>query len=155
MQQLISLQNVEPIKVLKINSCHSFKGAKFLLLTGRTIYQGVAKEKGKFSEEYLNSVSICEIDPEDMPLMKIKENSNVRVITESGSVVVKAVKSMRAPHPRTIFMPYGPWASLIMSSKTNGTGMPSLKGVPATIEAAPKDKVLAVRELLKKYYRRS
>ena len=128
-------------------------GARFLLLTGRTIYQGVGKEKGKLSEEYLNSVAICEVDPEDMALMKIKENSTLRVITESGSVVVKAVKSMRKPHPRIIFMPYGPWASLVMNSDTDGTGMPSLKGVPARVEAAPEERVLDVCELLKEYYR--
>jgi formylmethanofuran dehydrogenase subunit D len=113
----------------------------------------VGKEQGKLSDEYLNSVAICEMDPEDMSQMTIMENSNVRVTTLSGSVVVKAVKSLRAPHPRIIFMPCGPWASLVMSSETNGTGMPSLKGVPSTIEAASKEKILTVRELLDTHYR--
>jgi formylmethanofuran dehydrogenase subunit D len=126
---------------------------RFVLLTGRTIYQGVGKEQGKLSDEYLNSVAICEMDPEDMSRMMITENSSVRVTTSSGSVIVKVVKSIRAPQTQILFMPYGPWASLIMPSKTNGTGMPSLKGVPATIEAAPKDKVLTVRELLDAHYR--
>ncbi len=126
---------------------------RFVLLTGRTIYQGVGKEQGKLSDEYLNSVAICEVDPEDMNRMMITENSSVRVTTSFGSVVVRVVKSKRAPQTRILFMPYGPWASLIMPSKTNGTGMPSLKGVPATIEAAPKDKVLTVRELLDVHYR--
>jgi formylmethanofuran dehydrogenase subunit D len=126
---------------------------RFVLLTGRTIYQGVGKEQGKLSDEYLNSVAICEMDPEDMSRMMITENSSVRVTTSSGSVIVKVVKSIRAPQTRILFMPYGPWASLIMPSKTNGTGMPSLKGVPATIEAAPKDNVLTVRELLDAHYR--
>lgn len=126
---------------------------QFVLLTGRTIYQGVGKEQGKLSDEYLNSVAICEMDPEDMNRMMITENSSVRVTTSFGSVVVRGVKSKRAPQTRILFMPYGPWASLIMPSKTNGTGMPSLKGVPATIEAAPKDKVLTVRELLDVHYR--
>jgi formylmethanofuran dehydrogenase subunit D len=126
---------------------------RFVLLTGRTIYQGVGKEQGKLSDEYLNSVAICEMDPEDMSRMMITENSSVRVTTSSGSVIVKVVKSIRAPQTRILFMPYGPWASIIMPSKTNGTGMPSLKGVPATIEAAPKDKVLTVRELLDAHYR--
>ena len=128
---------------------------RFVLLTGRTIYQGVGKEQGKLSDEYLNSVAICEMDPEDMSRMMITENSSVRVTTPSGSVVVKVVKSMRAPQTRILFIPCGPWASLVMSSKTNGTGMPSLKGVPAKIESAPKEKILNVYELLKKYYRRS
>jgi formylmethanofuran dehydrogenase subunit D len=141
--------------VVKINSYDSVTGPEFLLLTGRTIYQGVAKEKGKFSEEYLISVAICEIDPQDMDVRNIKENRNVRVTTRFGSVIVNAVKSMRAPHPKILFMPYGPWASLIMNPETDGTGMPSLKGVPAKIESAPKKKILNVYELLKKYYRRS
>lgn len=126
---------------------------RFVLLTGRTIYQGVGKEQGKLSDEYLNSVAICEMDPEDMSRMMITENSSVRVTTSSGSVIVKVVKTIRAPQTRILFMPYGPWASLIMPSKTNGTGMPLLKGVPATIEAAPKDKILTVRELLDAHYR--
>ena len=125
---------------------------QFVLLTGRTIYQGVGKEQGKLSEEYFNSVAICEMDPEDMSRMMITENSSVRVTTSSGSVVVKAVKSKRAPQTRILFMPYGPWASIIMPSKTHGTGMPSLKGISATIEVASKDKVLTVRELLDAHY---
>ncbi|KON27142.1 hypothetical protein AC480_04800 [miscellaneous Crenarchaeota group archaeon SMTZ1-55] len=132
----------------------ALSGARFVLLTGRTIYQGVEKEKGKLSQDYLHSVAICEMDPEDMTVMKIKENSNLRVVTESGSVVVKAVKSMRQPHPGTIFMPYGPWASLVMTSDTDGTGMPSLKGVPATVEAALGEQILDVRALLREYYGR-
>jgi formylmethanofuran dehydrogenase subunit D len=131
----------------------SVQRERFVLLTGRTIYQGVGKEQGKLSEEYLNSVAICEMDPEDMSRMMFTENRNVRVTTQSGSVIVKAVKSIRGPHPRTLFIPCGPWASLVMSSKTDGTGMPLLKGVPATIEAAPKDKILTVHELLDAHYR--
>jgi formylmethanofuran dehydrogenase subunit D len=135
------------------NEVDALQRERFVLLTGRTIYQGVGKEQGKLSDEYLNSVAICEMDPEDMSRMTIMENSNVRITTPSGSVVVKAVKSLRTPHPRILFMPYGPWASLIMASETHGTGMPSLKGVPATIEVTLKEKILTVRELLDANYR--
>ncbi len=126
---------------------------RFVLLTGRTIYQGVGKEQGKLSDEYFQSVALCEMDPTDMSRMMIAEHSLVRITTPSGSVVVKAVKSLRAPHPRTVFMPYGPWASLLMASETDGTGMPSLKGVSATLEAAPQGTVLTVRALLDAHYR--
>ncbi len=132
----------------------ALSGARFVLLTGRTIYQGVEKEKGKLSQDYFHSVAICEMDPEDMIGMQIKENSNLRVVTASGSVVVKAVKSMRQPHPGTIFMPYGPWASLVMPPETDGTGMPSLKGVPADVEAAPEERILDVDALLQEHFRR-
>jgi formylmethanofuran dehydrogenase subunit D len=127
---------------------------KVSLLTGRTIEQGTGREHGKLSEEYQRSVAICEMDPDDMELLGVKENENVRVSTDFGSVVVRAVKSTSTPHPAVIFIPYGPWASLIMNTKTHGTGMPSLKGVPAEVEPAPNGRVPNLSELLKEQFRK-
>lgn len=126
----------------------------FLLLTGRTIYQGVEKEKGKFTRGYQENVAICEMDPEDMERLNIKESSLVKITTDFGEVVVRAVKSLRAPHSKIIFMPYGPWASLIMSKDTDGTGMPTLKGIPASVTSELEQKILSVIELLEKFYRK-
>jgi formylmethanofuran dehydrogenase subunit D len=126
---------------------------KVSLLTGRTIDQGKGKEMGKLSKEYLESVVICQIDPNDMKSLGVKENTNIKVVTDFGSVVLKAVKSARAPHPKVIFIPYGPWASLIMNPKTHGTGMPSLKGIPAEIEPAPNEKVLSLQNLLNQFHK--
>jgi len=126
---------------------------KVSLLTGRTIDQGTGKEMGKLSKEYLESVVICQMDPEDMKFLGVKENKNVKVTTDFGSVVMKAVKSARAPHPKVAFIPYGPWASIIMNPKTHGTGMPSLKGIPAEVEPAPEEKVLTLHDLLNQYYK--
>jgi formylmethanofuran dehydrogenase subunit D len=126
---------------------------KVSLLTGRTIDQGKGKEMGKLSKEYLESVIICQIDPKDMKLIRIKENTNVQVTTDFGSVVLRAVKSARAPHPNVVFIPYGPWASLIMNPKTHGTGMPSMKGIPAEIESAPNKKVLSLQNLLAQFHK--
>ena len=126
---------------------------KVSLLTGRTIDQGKGKEMGKLSKEYLESVVICQMDPNDMKLLEVKENTNVKVTTDFGSVVLKAVKSARAPHPKVVFIPYGPWASLIMNPKTHGTGMPSLKGIPAEIEPAPNEKVLSLQNLLNQFHK--
>jgi len=119
------------------------------LLTGRTIEQGVGKERGKASKEYVESVSVCYIDPEDLKRLGIKEKSNVLVSTEYGSVVVKAMKSLRGPHPSVIYIPYGPWANVIVNPETHGIGMPSLKGIPAQIEPAPDKPLLSLEELLK------
>jgi formylmethanofuran dehydrogenase subunit D len=127
---------------------------KVTLLTGRTIDQGTTREQGKFSEEYQRSVTICEIDPEDMKRLGVTENDNVRVSTDSGSVVVRTVKSVRGPHPAVIFIPYGPWASLIMNPETHGTGMPLLKGLPAEVEPAAEERVLSLPELLEKHFKR-
>ena len=125
----------------------------FSLITGRTVYQGVGKEKGKLSTEYEESVALCEIDPKDMDSLNIKEHSPIKVTTEYGSVVVQAVKSLRTPHSKIIFMPYGPWASLVMNPETDGTGMPSLKGIPAQVESTA-EKVLDVLEILENFYRK-
>ena len=126
---------------------------KVSLLTGRTIDQGRGKEMGKLSKEYLESVVICQMDPKDMKSMGINENTNVKVATDFGSVVLKAVKSLRTPHLKVAFIPYGPWASLIMDPKTHGTGMPSLKGIPAEIEPAPEENVLSLQDLLKDFHK--
>ena len=119
-----------------------------LVLTGRTIEQGKGKEMGKLSKVYLEDVVQCRIDPQDMKTLKLKQNTNVKVTTQFGSVVLKAVKSPRAPHPKMIFISYGPWASVISDPETHGSGMPSLKGIPGELEPAPKEKVLTLQELV-------
>jgi formylmethanofuran dehydrogenase subunit D len=118
------------------------------LITGRTIDQGVGKEKGKASEEYGDSVSICYIDAEDLKKLGTKEKRTVLVSTAYGSVVVKAIKSPRSPHQGIIFMPYGPWANAVVNPETHSIGMPSLKGIPADVRPAQDRPVLDLRELL-------
>lgn len=127
---------------------------KVTLLTGRTIEQGVGKEHGKSSKEYGESVSVCYMDPGDMKKLRIKDETNIQVSTAFGSVVVKALKSLRAPHPSVIFIPYGPWANVVVDPETHGIGMPSFKGIPATVEPAPEKPVLGLKELLKLQFRK-
>ena len=127
---------------------------KVTLLTGRTIEQGAGKERGKSSKEYVESVSVCFMDPEDIKKLGIKDGVNVQISTAFGSVVVKAKKSLRAPHPGVIFIPYGLWANVVVDPETHGIGMPSFKGVPATVEPAPDKPVLGLEELLKTVFRK-
>lgn len=122
------------------------------LLTGRTIEQGVGKERGKTSKEYRESVSVCYVDPEDLKRLGIKEKTNILVSTDFGSVVVKAAKSLRGPHPGVVFIPYGPWANVVVDPETHGIGMPSLKGIQAEVEPAPDKPVLNLEELLKSQF---
>ncbi len=128
---------------------------KVLLLSGRTLRQGQGKEYGKLSERYWKNVAICEIDPDDLKKLGVKENSSVKISTDYGSVVVRAVQSLRAPHAGRIFVPYGPWASIIVSPKTHGSGMPSFKGIEALIEpAASEEAVMTLQELLQTHYKK-
>lgn len=125
---------------------------KVTLLTGRTIEQGVGKEQGKTSKEYEDSVSVCHIDPEDLKKLGIKEKTNVQITTKHGSVIVKAVKSLRSPHVGVIYIPYGPWANVIVDPETHSIGMPSFKGIPAEIEPAPSKPLLSLQQLLKEQF---
>lgn len=129
-------------------------GLKVTLLTGRTMRQGQGKEYGKLSDLYQKSVSICEIDPEDMQKLGMKDGENVKITTNYGSIILKGVKSKRTPHWGVIFVPYGPWASVIVSPVTHGIGMPSFKGIEAFIEPAPGDTVLQFKELIAQQFKR-
>jgi formylmethanofuran dehydrogenase subunit D len=122
------------------------------LMTGRTIEQGVGKEQGKASKEYFESVATCLIDPADMKKLRIDENDKVLVSTKHGSVVVEARKSLSGPHAGIIFIPYGPWANVVVETETDSTGMPSFKGTPATVEPAPGKQVSGLEELLRKQF---
>lgn len=126
-------------------------GLQVTLLTGRTIEQGVGKESGKNSKEYFESVAVCYLDPEDIKKLSIKENSHILVSTDYGSVVVKVLKSWRAPHRRIVFIPYGPWANAVVDPETHNIGMPSLKGINALLEPTT-NPILGLGEFLKKEF---
>lgn len=125
------------------------------LLTGRTIDQGAGKEHGKSSEDYTKNVSVCFMDSEDLKRLSIKYGTNICVSTLYGSVILRALKSQRGPHPGVIFIPYGPWANVIVSPVTDDIGMPSFKGIPAEIEPAPEKAVLGLHELIAKEFRKA
>lgn len=122
------------------------------LLTGRTIEQGVGKEQGKMSKEYYESVSVCYIDPKDLKKLRSKAKEPVRVSTDFGSVVLTGLKSPQGPHSGIVFIPYGPWANVIVDPETDSIGMPSLKGIKAQIEPCPDGLVLSLDELLKEQF---
>ena len=124
------------------------------LLSGRTIEQGVGKEKGKSSKEYFDACSMCYMDAGDMKKLGVKNNANILVTTPNGSVVLRAVKYPRAETPGLIYIPYGPWANAVCSDATTSIGMPSFKGTPASVEPAHNQQVLTMEELLKSEFGR-
>lgn len=126
-------------------------GFKATLLTGRSLKQGMSKELSKVSDKYMESVSICEIHPKDAEELGLKEGDSMRVTTQFGSIIVKCNPSQNIPAPGMIFIPYGPYANMVIGPDTSSTGMPSFKGIPAEVEPALGEKVLNIRELLSKY----
>lgn len=115
------------------------------MITGRSVAQGRAKEKGKKTSEYIDSVTICEFDPKDLKALGVGPGENVRISTAHGRVVLKAAESKQTPHEGIIFIPYGAWANILISPETDGTGMPSFKGIPAEVTSAPDSKVTEIK----------
>jgi formylmethanofuran dehydrogenase subunit D len=120
------------------------------LISGRTIQQGVAMEHGKEKEEYRKACGIIELDPSDLKKLGAWRNTNVRVTSPYGNVVVKAVEATQGPHPGLGYIPMGPWANSVINPNTYSTGMPTFKGVPVEVEVEMKEPVLSSIELVQK-----
>jgi formylmethanofuran dehydrogenase subunit D len=120
------------------------------LISGRTIQQGVAMEHGKEKEEYRKACGIIELDPSDLKKLGAWRNTNVRVTSPYGNVVVKAVEATQGPHPGLGYIPMGPWANSVINPNTYSTGMPTFKGVPVEIEVELNEPVLSSIELVQK-----
>jgi formylmethanofuran dehydrogenase subunit D len=119
-----------------------------VLLSGRTLRQGVGKEAGKTSERYRASVSICEMHPEDIAALSIKSGDNVKVTTDFGQTILKSASSNQITARGMIYIPYGPYASSLFGSYTGSSGMPTFKGVSAKVIAATDDEVKSLEELV-------
>jgi formylmethanofuran dehydrogenase subunit D len=120
---------------------------KVTVISGRSLSQARSRELGKFSEEYSRSVAVCELDPDDMKELGVLDGDHVRVKTEFGEVILRASVSRQAPHKRVAFIPYGAWASMLFGTATHTSGMPTLKGVKATVEKAAEAKIATLHEI--------
>ena len=60
------------------------------MITQRSIEEGAAMERGKTNQDYFEACSIIELNPEDMKRAGILRSTNVRVVSECGTVIVKA-----------------------------------------------------------------
>ena len=120
------------------------------LISGRTIQQGVAIEGGKEKPLYRTACGIIEMDHEDLKKLGAWKNTNVRITSDHGSVVVKAIEATQGPHPGVGFIPMGPWANAIIDPNTYSTGMPTFKGTPVKIEVAINEPILLGIELVQK-----
>jgi formylmethanofuran dehydrogenase subunit D len=120
------------------------------LITGRSIQQGVSMEAGKEKPAYTAACGIIELDPVDFRKLGVFRNTNVRVTSKYGSVIVKAVEATQGPHPGVAYMPMGPWANMVVNPDTYSTGMPTFKGTTVKVEAARNEPVLSSLELVRK-----
>lgn len=74
----------------------------------------------------------------------------MRVTSEYGSVIVKAVEATQGPHPGVAYIPMGPWANMLVDPDTYSTGMPTFKGTPVEVEIAKDEPILNSLELARK-----
>jgi len=104
----------------------------YLMVTGRTVTQGVTVEN-KTSAEYAAETSTCFMHEFDMMELGLDDGDAVRVTGPCGSVVMRAVASPDV-EAGTVFVPYGPYANHIISAETHSTGMPDFKSHRVEIE---------------------
>jgi formylmethanofuran dehydrogenase subunit D len=116
------------------------------LITGRTAKQGASLEIGKTSDEYLESVAVIMMNEDDLRKIGVREGAAVEVSTEFGSTVVRCRKS--SVDPGIAFMPYGPWANMVIGVETHSSGTPDFKSLE--VEILPTDKqVPTVHEIVR------
>lgn len=107
-------------------------GLRLVLVTGRTLEQAAGMHKGKCSEEYRAAVSRGEIAPENLAALSLAEGGAALLRTEHGAAEVRLFS---ADLPAgLLFLPLGPCANALVGDETEGTGMPSFKGIPVEVE---------------------
>ena len=121
-----------------------------ILITGRTMDQGIGLEVGKTSEKYSSSVNYIELNNDDVNMLKGKSGSVMEVSNSNGKVSLYChpVQGLR---PGFAFIPYGPWANQLLSTYSACTGTPQLKGIPVKVRLAEDRKVLTIEELVKTF----
>ena len=119
-----------------------------ILLTGRTIDQGVALEGDKTTKENVRAAAICVFDLEDFKKLDITAGTPVKVTTDHGEVMVYSTVTEEGPHPGIIFIPMGPWANQLVNPDSQSCGTPTYKGMKAKVEILPNGKVLGALNLI-------
>jgi len=104
----------------------------FLMITGRTVNQGVTVEK-KTSAAYAEETSTCFMHEFDMLELGLADQDTVMLTGVCGTVVMRAVASDEV-EMGTVFVPYGPYANHIIAADTHSTGMPDFKSHEVEIE---------------------
>jgi formylmethanofuran dehydrogenase subunit D len=122
---------------------------KVQLISGRTLSQGRAMEKGKITQDYEDAVAICELGPTTMEVLGIENGETIVVKAALGKINVKA-KLNKKLQEGMAFIPLGPYFNYLLDEYTQFTGMPGYKSLEATITAAPGAKIPTIEEMTQK-----
>ena len=118
-----------------------------VLVTGRSLKQGIGLELGKTSEDYFNSVSYVEVNSKDAASFGLKDGAPGSLSTDHGEIVLNWRVSEGLPQG-LVFVPYGIWANQVLGCDTKCTGTPQFKGVKAKITSAEGKHVPKLTELV-------
>lgn len=110
---------------------------KLILITGRTLQQGRSSMLGKDSPEYLQETTRAEMNKEDLERIGLREGDRIKARTDAGAALFTCQEG-KVPRG-IIFVPYGPLANQLVGAETQGSGMPSSKGVEVEVEPAEKE----------------
>ena len=103
---------------------------KFVLIPGRTSAQGCGISEGKAGSKYQGEINTLRVSPADMAALGLAENDRVRLTSDGGSVEVSVAPAGKDElPPGVLFIAYGDISSRLMDSDTQGTGMPTSKGI--------------------------
>ncbi len=107
----------------------------FVLIAGRTSRQGRGINEGKFGETYQSETSILQVSPDDMQRLSLAEGERVRLTSPFGSIELSVAPAKRDELPSgVLFIAYGDMSSRLMGGDTDGSGMPTSKGLDVELE---------------------
>ncbi len=102
-----------------------------VLITGRTVKQGVGLAQGKRSDLYRQETGCVELSAAAMAELGAAPGDVVTVSTEYGTA---AFACRPADLPNSIvFIPYGPPANELTGHVAGRSGMPAFKGIGCTV----------------------
>ncbi len=102
------------------------------LITGRTLEQAKGMHGGKTEEEYKQAVDKAFLSPEVLDKLSLKEGDEAIFKTSYGQVCVRVYADAGLPSD-VVFVPMGPTANALVGSDTDGSGMPSFKGLQVEV----------------------
>ena len=120
------------------------------MVTQRAVEEGEAMESGKTTQLYFDVCSVIEMNAEDIKALDINPNTVVKVTSECGEVIVKAIVARQTCPRGLCHIRQGVWANQVVPPRTQSTGEPQYSGFPVTIEPAPEARIVPAVELIQK-----
>ncbi|MBS7642656.1 MAG: molybdopterin dinucleotide binding domain-containing protein [Candidatus Bathyarchaeia archaeon] len=119
---------------------------KVVLITGRSVKQGVSKDVSKFFDEYSEAITTCEMNPADIEVIGVPNGGYIDIVSPYGSITVQVKSSSDIPRG-VLFIPYGIAVNTLIPPDTEGTGIPRSKGLEVFVTPSNK-RVSDVRSLI-------